>query len=55
MERIAAPGKGVYRLDAAHEIPWERTEEYQRVVIETAAGVTDRGDACVANPDVGGA
>lgn len=36
MDAIRAPEKELIRFDAAHEIPWERTEEYQRAIIERA-------------------
>jgi pimeloyl-ACP methyl ester carboxylesterase len=39
MDAIAAPQKKIFWFDAAHEIQWERPEEYQRVLIECFAGV----------------
>lgn len=34
MDAITAPKKEVYWFDSAHEIPWERTNEYQQVLTE---------------------
>lgn len=34
MDVLSAPEKGIVRFDAAHEIPWECTEEYQKAIIE---------------------
>ncbi len=34
MEVINAPKKEIIWFDAAHEIPWECTEEYQQAIIE---------------------